>query len=196
MSDSEIRDAERTYRASGAPQDGEAYVQAVLRTTGVNSTFLIARVIETQRALNALAGGWVMSGHNQEGMVQRALSMPVTPDDMVSFLRGGREWLTSPGFTRPTLLQDPDSLGYSAGAMARELPAIHPHQVGRNPTGAYDAVPTRGVLVGSAILCDNANENHGHCRCEPDCYCRQDGHTCSDGLARLICGCRWSRVKS
>ena len=92
MTDEDTRAAERAYRASGSQQDGEAWVQAVLRTTGLPSTFLIYRVIEAQRALHALAGGWVMSGHSQEGLVQRALSMPVTPDDMVSFLRGDDVW--------------------------------------------------------------------------------------------------------
>jgi len=192
MSDSEIRDAERTYRASGAPQDGEAYVQAVLRSTGLNSTFLIARVIETQRGLNTLLainelrmpGGVTLA-------MREAIQRTVTPDDMVSFLRGGREWLEPPSIMRGQ--QGTDFL-------AVERPAIHPAQVtahscmicgafysglthtcvGRNPTGAYDAVPTRGVPAGSAILCNHANENPGHCPCDLDCYCRQDGNTCSD----------------
>ena len=178
MSDSEIRDAERTYRASGAPQDGEAYVQAVLRSTGLNSIFLIARVIETQRAIAALIGPSLASGHAREIQIRGAFSRPVTPDDMVSFLRGGREWLAS-NFTMADMLATPSVAGAYIPLHQRELPALHPHQVGRNPTGAYDAVPTRGVPAGSAILCNHANENPGHCPCDPDCYCRQDGHTCS-----------------
>jgi len=191
VSDDAIRNAERAYRASGAPQDGEAYVQAVLRSTGLNSTFLIARVIETQRVMHQIANTSPFAETTLTAVVGAALARPVTPDDMVSFLRGGREWLEPPSIMRGQ--QGTDFL-------AVERPAIHPAQVtahscmicgafysglthtcvGRNPTGAYDAVPTRGVPAGSAILCNHANENPGHCPCEPDCYCRQDGHTCSD----------------
>ena len=208
MSDSEIRDAERTYRASGAPQDGEAYVQAVLRSTGVNSIFLIARVIETQRAIAALIGPSLASGHAREIQIRGAFSRPVTPDDMVSFLRGGREWLT-PSFTMADMqsqasvagayipLMAPGSVdGYQRARPPREPPSV------TNLTTPEDAAALRvvvgvqidpnahlphhrGVPAGSAILCNHANENPGHCPCDPDCYCRQDGHTCS-ALAAMV----------
>lgn len=169
MSDAAVRAAERAYRASGSPADGDAWVQAVLRSTGLNSTFLIARVIEIQRALRA-QGQYRLEGPTRDE-VRAALERPVTPDDMVSFLRGGSEWLEAPSIV----------LGrQGTDFLAVERPALHPHQVGRNPTGAYDAAPTRGVPAGSAILCNHANENPGHCPCDPDCYCRQDGHTCSE----------------
>lgn len=88
MSDTEVREAERAYRASGSPQDGDAWVQAVLRTTSFPTTFLISRVIETQRALHEITRlGSSRAAHRE------ALDRPVTPDDMASFLRGGREWL-------------------------------------------------------------------------------------------------------
>jgi hypothetical protein len=67
---------------------------------------------------------------------------------MISFLRGGREWLVQ----------------------AQVDPNAHlPRQ--------------RGVPRGDAILCNHANENPGHCPCDGDCYCRQNGHTCSDVMA-------------
>ena len=204
MSDEEIRTAERAYRASGAPQDGEAYVQAVLRSTGVNSTFLIARAIETQRGLNTLLainelrmpGGVTLA-------MREAIQRTVTPDDMVSFLRGGREWLT-PSFTMADMqsqasvagayipLMAPGSVdGYRRARPPREPPSV------TNLTTPEDAAALRvvvgvqidpnahlphqrGVPRGDAILCNHANENPGHCPCDPDCYCRQDGHTCSD----------------
>ena len=140
MSDSEIRDAERTYRASGAPQDGEAYVQAVLRSTGVNSTFLIARVIETQRGLNTLLainelrmpGGVTLA-------MREAIQRTVTPDDMVSFLRGDREWLNPPLVTNLTTPEDAAALRVVVGVRLppgstdgyqRARPALHQAQVG------------------------------------------------------------------
>lgn len=174
MSDSEIRDAERAYRASGAPQDGEAYVQAVLRSTGLNSTFLIARVIENTRVIAALVSGY-----------RPAVSRPVTPDDMVSFLRGGHEWdTTGPEPVQVVTSYTPESIDVMPGGSlsmrgrgtVRELPAIYPAQVDPNA----HLPRTRGVPAGSAILCNHANENPGHCPCEPDCYCRQLGRTCSD----------------
>ena len=199
MSDDAIRNAERAYRASGAPQDGEAYVQAVLRSTGLNSTFLIARVIETQRALNTLLHHFHDSPTISRRELGNALERQVTPDDMVSFLRGGREWLAPPSIMHGQ--QGTDFL-------AVERPAIHPAQVDapdEHPCatcgdakfngdqsvycsnecagirGANDRhLNRRGVPRGDAILCNHANENPGHCPCEPDCYCRQDGHTCSD----------------
>jgi hypothetical protein len=203
VSDDAIRNAERAYRASGAPQDGEAYVQAVLRSTGLNSTFLIARVIETQRALNTLLHHVHDSPTISRRELGNALERQVTPDDMVSFLRGGREWLT-PSFTMADMqsqasvagayipLMAPGSVdGYQRARPPREPPSV------TNLTTPEDAAALRvvvgvqidpnahlphhrGVPAGSAILCNHANENPGHCPCEPDCYCRQDGHTCSD----------------
>ena len=231
MSDSEIRDAERTYRASGAPQDGEAYVQAVLRSTGLNSTFLIARVIEMRRAIAAIVDAPAIQ--LRAGLVD-AIDRAVTPDDMVSFLRGGREWL-NPSFTTVMMDATERALGFvnppsimhgrqgtafvGAGGripsvderLQHELSAFHQVWAGEQYSGCHfegcyeratvhgalaepmycaqhaagadpnDLLPrTRGVPAGSAILCNHANENPGHCPCEPDCYCRQDGHTCSD----------------
>jgi hypothetical protein len=123
-----------------------------MRTTGLPSTFLIARVIEAQRMCHALME--CLSNIDTMATRDRALrstTRPVTPDDMVSFLRGGREWLVQ----------------------AQVDPNAHlPRQ--------------RGVPRGDAILCNHANENPGHCPCAPDCYCRQDGRTCSDvTVARL-----------
>ena len=186
MSDEDIRAAERTYRASGSPQDGEAWVQVVLRSAGLNSTFLIARVIESQRALAAMFNPMdYANSADREDQIRRAFRRPVTPDDMVSFLRGGREWLNPPtplGQNMYAAMIDEhnfDCRGPDCDVMVlvggravrcsehRADPNAHlPHQ--------------RGVPAGSAILCNHANENPGHCPCEPDCYCRQNGHTCSD----------------
>lgn len=149
MSDTEIRDAERAYRASGTGVDGEAWVQAVLRTTGLPSTLLIARVIENTRVIAAL-----VSGHRP------AVSRPVTPDDMVDFLRGGDSWRNHGMGTLPAQIPW-DSVVSADEEIMRGFPAS-------------------GVPAGSAILCNHANENPGHCPCEPDCYCRQDSNTCSD----------------
>ena len=227
MSDDEIRTAERTYRASGAPQDGEAYVQAVLRSTGLPSTFLIARVIETQRGLNTLlaVNELRMPGGVTRAM-REAINRQVTPDDMVSFLRGGREWLEPPSVVNLTTPEDAAALRFVGGAVRpaihaapgstdgyrrvapprdspgmTQLPAFRQYP-GCHYAGCYEeatvhgelaepmwcaghvggqlVAPTLGVPAGSAILCNHANENPGHCPCEPDCYCRQDGHTCSD----------------
>lgn len=89
MSDEDIRAAERTYRTTGNPADGEAWIQAVMRTTGLPVIPLITQVIRTQRALHAvaLAGGG--------SPYSNAMQQPVTPYDIVSFLRGGSEWLKS-----------------------------------------------------------------------------------------------------
>lgn len=171
MSDEAIRAAERAYRASGDPADGEAWVQAVLRTTGVNSTFLIARVIETQRALAAMA--MISRTATYEGVrdpIIDAMRQPVTPDDIVDFLRGGRNWL-QPGMAA--------SAAVGAESIREEIDA----EIVRDliATGPNAHLPfQRGAPTGSAILCNHANENPGHCPCDPDCYCRQDGHTCSD----------------
>jgi hypothetical protein len=159
VSDEAVRSAERIYRASNNPADGEAWVQSVLRTTGLPSTFLIARVIETQRALAAMA--MMSRTATYEGVrdpIVEAMRRPVTPDDMVSFLRGGREWLNTPTVGQRMF-----------PGMQSDHNAHLPHQ--------------RGVPAGDAILCNHANENPGHCPCDPDCYCRQDGHTCSDVTA-------------
>lgn len=164
MSDDAIRAAERTYRSSGNPADGEAYVQAVLRSTGLNSTFLIARVIETQRVVQALLNPMEFY------TIRSAQDRPVTPDDMVSFLRGGREWLEISPEDRAR------SEAIDREAEQVERLAIHPAQADPNAHLPHQ----RGVPAGDAILCNHANENPGHCPCEADCYCRQDGHTCSD----------------
>lgn len=161
MSDEYIRALERRYRAGGDAADGEAWVQAVLRTTGANLTFLIARTIESQRVMHAIMSTDPYSEMNIIGVVSAAMARTVAPEDIVDFMRGGRNWLSSP--TPPqtsTLVQDLVALGMID-------PNAHlPHQ--------------RGVPRGDAILCNHANENPGHCPCDPDCYCRQDGHTCSD----------------
>jgi hypothetical protein len=184
-------------------------VQAVLRSTGLNSTFLIARVIEIQRALHSLIIVQIrrpdrpLTPAGALPDMADAFRHPVTPDDMVSFLRGGREWLT-PSFTMADMqsqasvagayipLMAPGSVdGYQRARPPREPPSV------TNLTTPEDAAALRvvvgvqidpnahlphhrGVPAGSAILCNHANENPGHCPCEPDCYCRQDGHTCSD----------------
>lgn len=47
-----------------------------------------------------------------------------------------------------------------------------------------DAMPAsdgRKVERGSAILCEHANEVPSTCRCEYDCYCRQQGSCFIDG---------------
>ena len=171
MSDDAIRNAERAYRASGAPQDGEAWVQAVLRTTSVPTTFLIARVIETQRALHS------MTGATSDASARAAIARPVTPDDMVSFLRGGREWLKPPplGQNTHSFMVDDHS---GPPRLDRAPPLTTQVRDGVEVMGRNMVV--RGVLAGDAILCNHANENPGHCPCEPNCYCRQDGYTCSD----------------
>lgn len=153
MSDEAVRSAERIYRASNNPADGEAWIQAVLRTTGVPSTFLIAQVIQSRRAIEALiARPEHGAGQSQIQVLVAAAYRSVTPDDMVSFLRGGREWLTS---GQTSFLEN------------------------RNAIALVDA----GVLPVSAMLCEHDNEAPNVCPCEPRCTCRRNGHTCSDVLA-------------
>jgi hypothetical protein len=167
VSDSEIRSAERTYRSSGNPADGEEWVQAVLRSTGLNSTFLIARVIETQRAIRALMNQLM----GDPGVAMDAeIGRPVTPDDMVSFLRGGREWLNPPLVTNLTTPEDAAALRVVVGVRLppgstdgyqRARPALHQAQVGEwflpterptAPTPARPRAPNKFYLLTQPVF--------------------------------------------
>lgn len=96
MSDEDIRYAERKYRISGSSEDGEVWVQAVMRVT-VPSVSLITQSIRTHRALQAVACSFVGSTnpYRLEAAFSKAMNQPVTPYDIVSFLRGGLEWVKS-----------------------------------------------------------------------------------------------------
>lgn len=52
MSDDHARELERRFRQTGDPQDGAAWVHAVLRTTGMPTISLISQMISCQRALH------------------------------------------------------------------------------------------------------------------------------------------------
>jgi len=94
--DEELRAAERAYRASGALQDGEAWAQAVLRTTDVPTLPMISMLVQHSRALEAMFASIQNGMILAEYRVREAITRDVTPDNIVSFLRGGREWMESP----------------------------------------------------------------------------------------------------
>ncbi len=84
MSDEDIRALERRWRASGDPADGEAWVQAKLRTTGAPMLLLMRLAISNTRAMLVLAqAAWPVGPR-----LQAAWNRDVTPDDMVAFLDG------------------------------------------------------------------------------------------------------------
>jgi hypothetical protein len=95
MSDEDIRIAERAFRSTGDPVDGEAWIQAVLRTTGLPTIQLVTQTIRTQRALRSIAYSFSSgsSDHRVEAAFSRAMKKPVTPYDIVSFIRGGMGWI-------------------------------------------------------------------------------------------------------
>jgi hypothetical protein len=105
MSDEDIREAERTYRATGNQEDGERWVQAVIRTTGFPTIILITEIIKSRRALQAIAYSFSSSSsdHRVEGAHLKAMRKPVTPYDVVAFLRGEPEWMSGKHHQSETL---------------------------------------------------------------------------------------------
>jgi len=135
MSDVDVRALERAWLSTRSQEDGERYVHAVLNATGSPILPIISLLIQNTRALRMIQRSSV--AFDRTPLVER-LSTPVTPEDLVAFLRGEGEW-------------------------ARGLPP-----------------DVRPRPVGSPLFCEHANEVPGQCPCVENCYCRQDGNTCSD----------------
>lgn len=92
-----MRELERRWKESGALADGERWVTAVLRETGTPLLPLVSITMQTARALEEavhhLNQCYVpVSSISLAAAITRGISRPVTPDDMVDFLRGSGDW--------------------------------------------------------------------------------------------------------
>lgn len=188
MSDDEIRVAERRWKATGSAEDGEAYVQTVVRATGAPVLPMISMLIQQARALRALAVGPGTPAERLSRGITEALRRTVTPDDMVDFLRGEGEWHRGSQPT-PTIAQDLATLGLVDNGILPASAVLCNHSAdytcGRcdpsiDPTDPNANVPRRPSRIGDAIMCEHANEVPNRCPCPVGCYCRQNGNTCSD----------------
>jgi hypothetical protein len=94
MSDTRLRDTERRWRETGHADDGSAYVQAAMRATGEPIVPILTMLVRQDRALRALDDALQegLVGHRLSHRMRGALLKPITPDDMVAYLRGDGEW--------------------------------------------------------------------------------------------------------
>lgn len=90
MSDESERRLERIYRESGDVRDGMAWVHEVMRGQSTPVLQLIEVTIRNTRALLSML---YATPHSQP-IGALSYSRPVTPDDIVSFLRGTDDWLS------------------------------------------------------------------------------------------------------
>lgn len=96
MTDEATRKAEREWKASGDAAAGQAWVEGELRATGAPLLPMIGLLIQTTRALRLLLDGAAVT-HTHAA--REALRQRVTPEIMVSFLRGTDEWSRPLGMT-------------------------------------------------------------------------------------------------
>lgn len=101
MSDSVTRELEHRYRETGAVSDGERWVAAVLRESGVPVLPIVSAMIQVTRALDAIVERYTETPTSRPRSVDplglknaiiEGVGRPVTPDDMVSFIRGEGFW--------------------------------------------------------------------------------------------------------
>jgi hypothetical protein len=104
--DDDTRNAERKWRQTGASTDGEAYIQAVIRSTDAPILPMVTALIRNTRAMQALTALALPTGEvtldaamrqltnaqrrawlNGPTLMLEAMQKPVTPDDVVAFLR-------------------------------------------------------------------------------------------------------------
>lgn len=107
MSDGSVRELEQRWKRSNDLADGEAYVRAVLRETDFPALPMISMLIQQGRALEAIIEAHISRSDRPRQLVEgvfAALRRPVTPDEMVAFLRGEGDWQrgSQPGLRPPS----------------------------------------------------------------------------------------------
>lgn len=86
MSNNYVRELEQKWESSRNQADGEALIDALLRTTSTPTIQTIIMLIRNTRALNDLMA-------SRPDRAAESFRQPVTVDDIISFLHSDYKWL-------------------------------------------------------------------------------------------------------
>lgn len=84
--DEKLRDLERRWHETGSFQDGDRWVEEVMRSRGTPTLSLISRVIRCERVIEIMFEFARENSSELASRIQRAFNAVVTPEDMIDFV--------------------------------------------------------------------------------------------------------------